>query len=290
MAFLSELASLGAIENYREYGTQLASNLGLGRLVRMAMRPLIDTVVATPLEWALNTQYRGKLLGVSEAVRAYLRGRMTSEQLYTELSRQGYTTEKINWLVAVNELTLTDTDLDRLVRWGVRSEQFAVQHLKDRGYREEIAQLVLMANHLAQAEARVREFMNTAEKQVLDGFISKADFDDLVENLPLSDVEKRWERLIVGQLLEIPRKQLTLGQMRQAFLNGNVDLQEWNEFLDKEGYSADDAQILTLELLTDFKAEEERRRLKTDREAERERKRAEKGGGTPAPAGTPIVP
>lgn len=268
-AFFSEMVTAGLIENYREYGAGLARNLGLGRLTRMALRPLIDTTLATPLEWALNKQYRPKRLSEATAVRAYLRGAITPEQLREELSLLGYANDKINAIVAANELSLTDSDLDRLVRWGVWTEFQAVEHLRRRGYSKEVAQALLRANDLQRADARVLEFVNVLERQVLTGVMNLREFRAILNSLPLREYERRWEIALVGQQLELPRRTLTLAQMRTAFLRGLVDLGEWRDFLRKEGYSDDDSDILTLALLDDARLLAEKKELQERREEAR---------------------
>jgi hypothetical protein len=290
MRLLLDLLGWDIIEAYQGMGAELARNLSLGRQARAVLRPLTDICVATPLEWALNLQYRPKLMGESTAVRAFLRGAMTHEALLQELGRAGYSVEKINSIIAANELSLTDTDLDRLVRWGVMTDEQAVAELRRRGYSEQTAKQVLEANKLAAADTRLRDEVNRMVNLAADFNVPEEDFQSFIERVPLHEQEKAVLRNIVTLRRGVPSKSLTLGQMRQAFIDGIVDLEEFQDFVREEHYSLDDGQILTIQLLADFKEEEKRRRLQAERDAERERKRAEKAGGTPAPAGTPIVP
>src|SRR5207244_1753262 len=72
VAFISELIPIefNFLGGLREYGETLAKNLGLGRLSRRALQPLIQTLIADPLQWQLNTTYRPTLLNETSAIKA----------------------------------------------------------------------------------------------------------------------------------------------------------------------------------------------------------------------------
>src|SRR5260370_12761142 len=64
--FLPEEFRVG--EGFRAYGELMAKNLGLGRLARQALRPLIQTLVADPLMSKLQEQYLPKRTAPSPAI------------------------------------------------------------------------------------------------------------------------------------------------------------------------------------------------------------------------------
>ena len=78
------------LDGMREYAVAMARNLGLGRLARRALQPLIQTVISDPLQWYLNNKYRPKLLSESLAVRSWLRGMIDESAMKQILAWTGY--------------------------------------------------------------------------------------------------------------------------------------------------------------------------------------------------------
>lgn len=71
---------------------------------------------------------------------------------------------------------------------------------------------------------------------------------DFVDYLAAENWGDKW-RL---PLLDMPGAELTLAQMQKAYIDGVVDLGDWRAFLGRRGYRRSDADLLTLQLLTDF--------------------------------------
>jgi len=65
LALIGSLVPETRLDEVREMGVEVAQNLGLGRLMRVALRPLVQTLIATPYTHELNTRY----LSVGEQVR-----------------------------------------------------------------------------------------------------------------------------------------------------------------------------------------------------------------------------
>lgn len=272
ISILGEAISAGQFEAFRELGVELADNLGLGRMTRRGLSELVSTTVSTPYEWHLNKKYRPAVLTPSQAIRAWFRQQLTDEELHEKLARDGYTERKMNALIDLERPSLSRGDVWDLLKWGALSRTQAVEEMKLRGWSGLEAELALTVEELREAEARVREHMNNLERMALDGIISKADFNELVDRLPLGEEEKRWERLLTGNLLELDRRRVSETDMESAFLNGLVTLSEYEQYLDRvRGYPTQDRQLLMFLLLVRAAEKSERDRRK--RELEEKRKR-----------------
>src|SRR2546425_4922434 len=55
----------GHIEAIATLAKDLVAGMGLSRLARVALRPLAQTMIATPLEWKVHKEFRPTLLGAS---------------------------------------------------------------------------------------------------------------------------------------------------------------------------------------------------------------------------------
>ena len=78
-------------DEVREMGVEVAQNLGLGRLMRVALRPLVQTLVATPYQRELQAKYRTNLPAVAELTKAWHASRLEQSTVMTYLQEQGLT-------------------------------------------------------------------------------------------------------------------------------------------------------------------------------------------------------
>jgi hypothetical protein len=271
VSVLSEMGSLSYVKNFREYGEEMAQNLALGRLMRLALRPYIQELITTPLEWALRKQYHPTLLSESQAIHAMFAQLIDESTMFEELERRGFAPEKIRALVELNKETVSLDDLELLVRYGVMSRGDAVDRLTRKGFTPDEAELALKAVDLRRVDGLVRTQAGVYQQQVLDGVLDLQQLELLLEPLPLTDEEKLVLRRTTAARMELPRRFLTLAQMTDALVEGVVDLDEFDEFLVREGYSSDDATILRIRALLRLQRIKEADAAKAQREAERQK-------------------
>lgn len=282
---IGELVTMGQVEQICELPNALGTAADFGIFTRTGLTPLVNTVVRDPWEWKLNSTFRTRLLGVSDSVRAFLRGRLSRDEFETILARQGFDSSLLEPLINNSRRFITDTDIFLLRQANLWSEAEGIQHLRDSGYDERTAKAAVGVEELRRVRRLTDEYVNVLERLAKERFISFNTFRLLLEEVPWTRMEKEWELALVGVQLEFPTKSLTLGQMRTAFLDGIVNLAEWEQFLRAEGYSQDDRDILTIQLLLDAKQDAEARRAKEDREQRRkEQEAAAAAGGSSVPA------
>lgn len=249
ISILGEMVSAGQLESFRELGVELADNMGLGRLARRGLSELVSATVSDPYEWYLNRKYRPKLLTTGQYINAYLGRRLDSQGLYDALALQGYSTERINELIAQHQASLNLDDLDVLLRYGAWTRGDVIAHLTTQGFTPETAEAKLRAHDLKRVDGLVRDYIAVLRKQREDEVLDDLQFRSSLENLPITEEESLTIRRITGAKLELPRRQLTLAQMENAFVQGLVDLDELDDFLRREGYSSDDQTILRFQTL-----------------------------------------
>ena len=101
-------------EGVRDMAVSVARGVNLSRMGRIALMPLFKGLVATPLQWAINQQYRPELLGPAEAVWAYFLDYLTIDQLQTELQYHGYSDGKISALTYMSSERINAGQLHHL--------------------------------------------------------------------------------------------------------------------------------------------------------------------------------
>src|SRR5208337_4385497 len=107
------------LDGIRTYGELMAKNLGLGRMARRALQPLIQIRVADPLMYKLQEDYRPKRIGAMPAIKKYFRDATFEQQMRKELAQEGYTDARIDDLITDYRPLLSERHLvESLFRFG----------------------------------------------------------------------------------------------------------------------------------------------------------------------------
>jgi hypothetical protein len=251
-ALVVEGLSIGQIDSMAQVGDTLANLIGLPRLQRRALGNLVETTVGIPYDWYLNEKYSPTRLNKAEVIRAFKRKEIEREDVNHALAQMGYRNADIDLLLTDDPRTNTVGDLARLQRFEVITEQQAVDELMLDGLTETRARHRLLAQHLARAEGRVNELVNLVESRLVDGIIDHEQAVKEIEGLPMAEVDRKRERAIIGFLGEFPRKDLSLAQTRQAFLDGIIGLSDVESYLERVGYTPSAKFTLVLQFLLDL--------------------------------------
>ncbi len=241
---LGEFGSFGFIEGFRELGVQVARNLGLGRLTRLVLRPVIATLIDKPLQWGLNLQFHPEQLPLAQLVNPFTGAVMSEEIIFQDMELLGFSREKIEALIKLHQRRLNDTDVDILVRWGAWSREEGIRYIRNLGFPEEIAETVLNVIDLRRADQRVRDLVGVLESRVADGHLTVAEMEVVIDKLPLAEAEKSIISTIASYKVKTSHLHLTLGEMQTAFEQALVDLSEFEAYLVKRGFDENDRAIV----------------------------------------------
>jgi hypothetical protein len=238
-------------DGFRAYGELMAKNLGLGRLARRALTPLIQTKVADPLQMLLNAQYRPKRMGKEQAIKAFFRGTMTDAQLRKELAEEGYSDHRQDLMVTDARPLLDAREIVHLYLNGAVEEKRMEAELLARGWAQDDISLVLAFERpkLDKAETlELYEFGQIDRDSALRGLQRLGYTSDDAELIVLG-FEMKIQA--IGRPKNIRHKARTFFQLRKEFLDGVIDLTEWNDALVQIGYDADAISAMTQDLLLD---------------------------------------
>jgi len=249
IAILSESVTFGVLKEFRELGEGLAQSLGLGRLQRLALQPLIRNTIQQPYDLYLRKQYRPDRLTEQQYIRAMHAGAFDEGYVRDQMAQKGYPDAEIDRLMIELATRLTETELARLVRWGDITSDEAAKELNVQGVPLVTAQRRLRAIDLERADSLISQYVNVLEKQVFKGQLDLDGFNKVLDELPWSQAEKDMEKLYVSATLETPIHLLTLAQVKTGIIQGILDFSYFDQWAEDQGYGQTEALVLEYEIL-----------------------------------------
>jgi hypothetical protein len=249
MAILSEALTIGQLKEFRELGVETAQALGLGRLQRLALQPLIRNMIQQPYDLFLKSKLRPDRLSESQIVRALHAGQLDEGEAKQALAEKGYRDDDIELLIKDLAAKLSITELVHLIRYDEISEDGAIAKLTAAGLPEEDARLQLKAGMEARADAQTSGILSDLQQAIINQDITQEEFSAQLSDLPLTDEEERLFRKRVSALLERPRKTITFAELKAAVVKGDVSFDYVDNWLQREGYNEEDSMILTMSII-----------------------------------------
>ena len=248
IGLLGGLVPFAHVDEIREIGEEVAKNLGLGRMHRLVMQPLIKSLIAAPYSWWINRQFHPTQFTIGDLVNPFQATQMSQTAIFQALDYLGYSDDKKQELIQLHQKRLSVSELDLLVRYGPLSQAYVNDYLPRLGFPAELQPVLLPLEDLKRAEGAVRQLIDEVMLEVKAGHLTSADLQTILANLPIGPIETRYLLDRVNFATQAPHAHLSLGEAQQAFELGLWTLDQLAEFLQARGYSADDAN--TLELLT----------------------------------------
>jgi hypothetical protein len=240
-----------------KFSEAMRTNLGIGRMLRFALRPIFQDLVAGPLKWAVNKQYRPKLFVAAEAARAFLRGDIDRPAYMEETALDGYSDARANALLAQHTVQPQVKELLTLRGAGVMSDNVFDGWLARHGYDDAGKQWTRQASDLEPAR---RVALALAEHYLLEfgkGQITAQGLKDFIDGLKLAGflltpgeiqgLEAITQAIVSNTKLRI--RHLQPGQAQRAFIDGTITLDEYEQHLRDLGYQEPDVQTLGIEAL-----------------------------------------
>src|SRR5260221_2317747 len=213
-------------EGSRSYGELMAKNLGLSRLARRALQPLIQVLVADPLMYKLQEQYRPKRIGASPAIKKFFRDPSFEQQMRKELAQEGWTDARIDDLITDLRPLLAERQIiEHSIRFGhvTTSSDTGTPldtkgELQQRGFSAEDAQKLIDLSH---------PILDKGEISVLfsNGIIDQAQAILYLNEIGYEDVTAKLV-LRAHSLTHAHARRLGLSELKRAFHNAVIDLLE----------------------------------------------------------------
>lgn len=254
---LASLLPFGTGELFKDFAEDFAKNLGIGRLARMAWKPIVTTTVGVPVQWALNRQYRPTLLTPAEAIRAFTNGDLTDVELGDVLTRHGHSSKNQFALARQHQKNPSVADLRDLWATGNITDVDRNAWLHNEGYSDAAIRTLDAAADWSPARFASLRAAEAYASQYLHGKITQTQFHLALDTLAASSTGQKF--LTDGEVANLKaltagavagtRTHLRVTQLMREYEDGLITLGEFEQHVTDLGYSPDDVQILTQELL-----------------------------------------
>jgi hypothetical protein len=254
--------------------------LGVSRLVRRAIGPLVTVCAATPMEWHVNKKYSPTLLSTGAAVQQILRGQGQADEWKEDLRRQGYSEKRIAVLLNQARKFFSPSDVRTFYARGEWTGEQAEQHLRDQGYDSDTAHDALRLEGLKRFEQ-----LEGQEAAVLVGAYAARDIDrPTFLSLLDTAVTPAAERALYTELADLRRavniRRLSLSQVETMVKSNILNFRDYRAAAEREGYPLDDVTALELQLRWEIDKQHTIDEHRAALDAERA---AEKAARTPRP-------
>jgi len=259
IGILGEMSSLGYFKEFREVGESVAENLGLGRLHRGALKPLVDTLVTKPYTRQLLAKYRQTRLSPDQYVHYSIAGKLDIDTLKTHLSEAGYTDADIVILQDLLAKRLDVSSMAQLERAGRQTRDASIATLGLQGYAPVDADGLLVAQQLARDSALQAAYIGEAYSLARNRHLSESEFQGVLDSITMPESEKQlWAQRLSLHLLH-PGKRISIAQLAYLGERNQITDVEVEAWVEAEGYDASDAGLISLYVLgkeLDFSAAE----------------------------------
>ncbi|HEV2224384.1 MAG TPA: hypothetical protein VGR84_15425 [Candidatus Acidoferrales bacterium] len=179
--WIVEAFSLNYLERFGDLKDILERSLGIGRLSRQVLGPPMKMLVHDPLLWKLNQIYHPTRLPVSTAIREYIRGGLTQDQLNEYLDYAGIPAANIPGMVNEARPHLGVGELWDLVQGGFIDQPAAIQELQNAGWDNATAQWVWSAQTVARQKVLAEKYIEAAEALFIGRKMDTTTFNNIVD-------------------------------------------------------------------------------------------------------------
>jgi len=258
---LAALLPHGVGELFKDFAEDFAKNLGIGRIGRLVWKPLVTTMVATPMQQALNSQYRPTLLDVGQAIRANVQGDYDNSQLAAELTLHGLSDKRQAAIYWQHAKGLDFKDIRTLFATGYLQDTDVAMWMGRIGHGPGLADLMMRAEDMRPARESALATARHFADQYLLGRITRLQFEGAINSvhhkidgsglLTDGEVQNLLTLPVIGSAA--PRRHLSVAMLFKNYEDGLITLSEFTDAVTQMGYSTDEVTILEQELLISAK-------------------------------------
>lgn len=250
---ISNVTGLGTLKFMNSFTEVILDALNARSFSRVAMRPYLNTFVAEPATKELNTQWPLKTPSPSNDVKEFIRGQISVGELQARNKGLGFDENKTAQLVLDTAKLFSPVEAAFYVRMGVWTADQAEQSLVVAGYEKDAAHAALLHEIQALSFELLKRYADEQGIRVAARALSGDDYVTLLQDVGFTQIEAGSYRAVYETKIK-DYKRLSYTQVKALYTAGLVPLQFVTDWLAADGYSPDDASLLTL---LDFTSAEE---------------------------------
>lgn len=285
------------LDELRELGEEVARNIGLGRLVRRALTPLVQTLVAQPLQWAINTKYLPSQFTEAMLVNPFAQQILPHDQLYNAMHLLGYSDDKIAAFIQMHEKRLTPAEVQILINWGIWTAPDGEAYAQRLGWPAGMAGTVLQLEGLREVQVWIGKEVDALLNQVGEHSLTVNELAQTIDQFALAPPVKDVIVALANYRAQKPPAsrpfRLSEGELAEAFEAGILTASDLNDKWTAGGLSPEDQntrmQLILLRLAHLHTVETTRQQHYQQQLLAFEAKQAKKPTGA-APPAPPIAP
>ena len=232
------------LDDIRELGVEVAQNLGLGRLVRQALRPLVQATISTPYTRQLNARYHPNLPAQTEVAKASHAGRVDPGTVSTWFSELGLSPLIVAEVIEQTRERLKAAEWNTIVAIGNAPTDPNAYEDHAAGFDPGWTAARQAALTYLRLKPIVDRQLTEMLKQVEGGFITQTAFADVVQSVGIpKDVQLAWLQC-ASVFNNAPRKRPSQADMLFLYEAAQINDQDVSDWLSGEGYYQDDQQLM----------------------------------------------
>ncbi|HKV99987.1 MAG TPA: hypothetical protein VJN96_09185 [Vicinamibacterales bacterium] len=260
---------IGRFEPLLKLPEDVIRSLGIGRLVRRALSPLIDAVAAEPMRWKVNKDYTPKLLSASTVLRQFTRGRWDWADVEEELARDGYSAERIDALLSEQIKRMSIDDLTWLFWNELVGLDEVIATMREEGYDEQTASKHVNAQNIKHEDAIRRTVANDAIAAYIDRRIDDGQLANLLGDAITAQHERDLLVSAARGRRALNTKVMTPAQVASCVKVGILAVADYRASLAQDGYLEPDITSLELLLRHELDAKAEIETLRAQQAADK---------------------
>lgn len=261
LAYLGGAVPWLKLDDIREIGEQVARNLGLGRIHRRVLTPVVDTLISKPYTWYINQKFHPAVFSRGDVLNPFTQTLMSQQDVFNALDLEGFSHDKIEQLIKLHQKRFTLEDVETLRRWGYWSDDVTHKYLVELGWPEDLADTARTIPELRRLDARINRLIDFLEAQVDAGHMTADDAITLIKTLPVTSDEVAVIQSTMATRTKTPHASMTLAHLQAAFQQGLVTISELQAWLAQRGYTSDDQDILVQLTLLKFATRQEAQKV-----------------------------
>src|SRR5262249_7098057 len=173
----------------------MAMSLGLGRLHRRALGPLVKHLIELPYDRQLSAQYRQARLSFAEYIRGYQADDGNTRGFDKNFAEFGYRDDEIALALALMRKKIAPRELNTLLRFGELDQTQVESEYLDDGVARRTAQKIIRAQELERLDALEQHYASELLSLYKEGKITLDEYQGELDTLHLPEEElKLWDR------------------------------------------------------------------------------------------------
>ncbi len=243
---------------FEKYSEGVRTNLGIGRMMRFALKPIFKVLIADQMARGINMAYVPTLFSAEEAIRAYNNGDYTTQELAQEMLYHGYNNQRAFALAKQKQKNPAVGDLRTLWATGSIADLDRRSWLHNESYTDTAIATMDLADDIRPARAAVLVEVSLMAHKYMSGSLPADQFQAFVNNVAKNASGQQY--LTPGEvlgLLSLPSMagtgakllHLPFFTLTTMYEEGVITLQDFESEMQARGYSSDQVSELTLMLL-----------------------------------------